>query len=41
MVLDYKGFCILLPQDEDDSFELGGSGYGEFCMFCIEGKSIK
>lgn len=35
VILDYKGFCLLLTKDDDDSFELGGRGLDvEFCMFC-------
>ncbi|XP_031551921.1 uncharacterized protein LOC116289184 [Actinia tenebrosa] len=35
VILDYKGFCLLLAKANDGNFELGGKGLNvEFCMFC-------
>ncbi|KAK3738201.1 hypothetical protein QZH41_012782, partial [Actinostola sp. cb2023] len=35
VILDYKGFCLLLAKEKDECFQLGGKGLDvEFCMFC-------
>ncbi|KAK3720036.1 hypothetical protein QZH41_016345 [Actinostola sp. cb2023] len=35
VILDYKGFCLLLAKEDDEDFQLGGRGLDvEFCMLC-------